>query len=76
MLDPPKDDVLVRAVDARVLPVTSLPDALVEWRQPACWLSLISPRYSTCRWAVFPPASRRDSTTLQYRCRLPFFLRV
>jgi hypothetical protein len=27
-------DVLVRAVDARVLPVTALPDALVEWRYP------------------------------------------
>jgi hypothetical protein len=27
-------DVLVRAVDARVLPVPSLPDALVERRQP------------------------------------------
>jgi hypothetical protein len=26
--------VLVWAVDARVLPVTALPDALVEWRQP------------------------------------------
>ena len=27
-------DVLIRAVDARVLPVTYLPDVLKEWRQP------------------------------------------
>jgi len=35
-------------------------------RAHACsWVSLISPRYSTCRWLTRPSASRRLSTILQ-----------
>src|ERR1700693_5507891 len=33
-------------------------------RHAACWLSLISPRYNTCRCATFPDCSRRLSTTV------------
>ncbi len=32
--DPGAHDLIVRAMDARVLPVTKLPDVLKEWRQP------------------------------------------
>src|SRR5215470_18322956 len=34
-------------------------------------MSLISPRYSTCRWTTLPPAQRLFSTIFQYRCSLP-----
>src|ERR1700681_2582461 len=33
-------------------------------RQAASWLSLISPRYKTCRCAIFPDCRRRLSTTV------------
>jgi hypothetical protein len=34
LADSQAHDLLVRAIDARVLPVTKLPEALSEWRQP------------------------------------------
>ena len=33
-------------------------------RQATCWLSLISPRYSTRRWTTLPDCRRRLSSTL------------
>src|SRR5438874_4019834 len=33
-------------------------------RHAACWLSLISPRYKTCRCDTFPDCRRRLSTTV------------
>src|SRR6266568_7615549 len=33
-------------------------------RQAVCWLSLISPRYNTCRCATLPDFRRRLSTTV------------
>src|SRR6516225_10591552 len=44
-------------------------------RQAACWLELISPKYNTCRWTTFPPATRLFSTMENDSCSLPFFLR-
>ena len=35
------------------------------WLHCACWPPPSSPRYSTCRWMVLPPLTRRFSTTLQ-----------
>src|SRR5712692_9331446 len=34
------------------------------FRHEDCWLSLISPRYNTCRCATFPERRRRFSTTV------------
>jgi len=41
-----------------------LVENLQRLRQAACWLSLISPKYSTCFCATFPELSRRLSTTV------------
>jgi hypothetical protein len=43
----------------------------IERIQPSRWLSLISPRYKTCRWTIRPSEQRRFSTILQQRCSLP-----
>src|SRR5579859_849326 len=44
-------------------------------RQASCWVELISPKYNTCRWTTFPPATRLFSTMENDSCSLPFFLR-
>jgi len=44
-------------------------------RHASCWLSLISPRYSSGRCTTRPPLTRRFSTKLQYRWTLPSFRR-
>src|SRR5271154_6284733 len=44
-------------------------------RQVSAWDELISPKYRTCLCTTRPPSRRLFSTTLQYRCVLPFFRR-
>ena len=45
--------------------LAALVEASIVWHHAARWLSLISPRYSTCRCTVRPPDTRRFSTMLQ-----------
>ena len=51
-------------------------NASITRHQASCWLSLISPRYSTWRCITFPVTQRRFSTIFQYRCSLPSLKRL
>src|SRR5215471_20556441 len=48
----------------------------IDRRHANSCVSLISPRYSTCRCTTRPPATLVFSTTLQERCCLPSFPRT
>src|SRR5450759_236602 len=62
--------------DSERTPRASSSRTSIDLRQASSCEELISPRYNTWRCTTRPPATRRFSTTLQYVCSLPSFLRV